>query len=241
MRRWPVLVACLALVALAASQTLPECTEDDIVETYTPCVDNLRSVVFYYAIPCVPNGLELPTTIANLPCDIACDDGEFLPLGRTSCSPCVPGTYSIGGGDVYDDWLMMPTEFVTECTHSSWTNRECMGMRALLAPFLACTLSPSLRADSLARQGHIHGFGQQPQREQPHIQPSPQRRGACCARYYRARVCTAHTRARARCQFVAPSHNKIRFRYKVDAELNYDGYALIAGSLARWQKFGFEF
>lgn len=36
--------------------------------------------------------------------DVTCGPGQYLPLGKTQCSPCGPGTYSVGGGVRFEDW-----------------------------------------------------------------------------------------------------------------------------------------
>jgi len=36
--------------------------------------------------------------------DVTCGPGQYLPLGKTECSPCGPGTFSVGGGVRFEDW-----------------------------------------------------------------------------------------------------------------------------------------
>jgi hypothetical protein len=39
----------------------------------------------------------------------------MLPIGETECKPCPVGHFSIGGGDVYDEWEIIPRGFYTYC------------------------------------------------------------------------------------------------------------------------------
>ena len=51
----------------------------------------------------------------GLDCDIACAGGESLPFASSQCAPCLAGSSSIGGGDIYSVWTPVPGEFITEC------------------------------------------------------------------------------------------------------------------------------
>eukprot|EP00168_Porphyra_purpurea_P007903 TRINITY_DN19932_c0_g1_i1.p1 TRINITY_DN19932_c0_g1~~TRINITY_DN19932_c0_g1_i1.p1 ORF type:complete len:240 (+),score=20.97 TRINITY_DN19932_c0_g1_i1:188-907(+) len=52
---------------------------------------------------------HLPSvSIGNLPCNIACEPGEYLPYGETSCAQCEPGSFSLGGGKRFYNWEELP-------------------------------------------------------------------------------------------------------------------------------------
>jgi hypothetical protein len=89
------------------------CTTDDIVGEYTQCdpTYNTRNLIYHWkrrndGTQCTPGAVQLPQSIFGLRCDISCGPGQYLPLGQTRCAPCMPGTYSVGGGVRIDDWGM---------------------------------------------------------------------------------------------------------------------------------------
>eukprot|EP00698_Gefionella_okellyi_P006074 TRINITY_DN15540_c0_g1_i1.p1 TRINITY_DN15540_c0_g1~~TRINITY_DN15540_c0_g1_i1.p1 ORF type:complete len:993 (-),score=135.81 TRINITY_DN15540_c0_g1_i1:53-2974(-) len=86
---------------------------------YTPCnfVTRLRSLV-YFMTPtgtCAGN-VELPPSINNIPCNISCGAGNYLPQGQLKCAQCTPGTFSIGGGVRYTGWPSLYTGMSTYCS-----------------------------------------------------------------------------------------------------------------------------
>jgi len=80
------------------------CTLDDFAGTYTQCVRNQRNLIWYLKQGVDCTGGEVPTNKFNLPCDIACSEGWYLPLGDTVCAPCQKGSFSIGGGRRVTEW-----------------------------------------------------------------------------------------------------------------------------------------
>lgn len=85
-----------------------ECTEADWVSKYTECTQqsNVRDLI-YYKNPDTDEcsgGVPMPEHIFNLPCDITCRPGEYLPRGSTECVSCAAGEYSLGGGVVITRW-----------------------------------------------------------------------------------------------------------------------------------------
>ena len=97
-------------------QNLPACKDADIGYSYTRCdpTTSARELTFFYKTQC-RNGVPLPPTVTDLPCNITCNAGQFLPLGRAACSPCEPGSYSIGGGRKYMSWEALPMGASTRC------------------------------------------------------------------------------------------------------------------------------
>jgi len=59
------------------------------------------------------------TTIIS---DITCGPGEALLIGDTQCTSCAPGSYSIGGGDTFEDWDSKPRDFITFCSQIDENN-----------------------------------------------------------------------------------------------------------------------
>lgn len=41
----------------------------------------------------------------------SCESGQFLNLTSLECEDCEAGTYSLGGGVVFDEWEPMPSGF----------------------------------------------------------------------------------------------------------------------------------
>eukprot|EP00004_Rigifila_ramosa_P003275 TRINITY_DN1349_c0_g1_i1.p1 TRINITY_DN1349_c0_g1~~TRINITY_DN1349_c0_g1_i1.p1 ORF type:complete len:881 (-),score=144.00 TRINITY_DN1349_c0_g1_i1:82-2571(-) len=62
-------------------------------------------------------GVEQPANIPNIPCEVECQNGEFYgPPSAPVCTPCDPGSYSSGGGLIFESWTVIPSDFVTSCT-----------------------------------------------------------------------------------------------------------------------------
>lgn len=115
-------------MVLKGTRKRPACTANDIGHTYLPCdrQTNTRTATYYYNKPCdTTTGVNLPPAVAGLPCStlfivqssqfvlnrwrltgMQCDVGSYLPFANSSCAKCNPGTYSIGGADVYGDWTL---------------------------------------------------------------------------------------------------------------------------------------
>ncbi|KAJ6242364.1 hypothetical protein M0813_22502 [Anaeramoeba flamelloides] len=94
-----------------------ECTTNDYEAIYSDCLSESRDVNYFWKTPkkCV-GGVELPDRIEDLPCDIYCGKGTYLPIGKTACQDCEAGSYSIGSGEHYYDWDEWPTsKFTTYC------------------------------------------------------------------------------------------------------------------------------
>lgn len=87
-----------------------------------------RALDYFYTEPC-KSGVPLPPTVNNLPCNITCGPGEFLPLGAPACAKCDPGTYSIGGGYKFSNWEVFPEGMKTFCRFQldADTTQECSG------------------------------------------------------------------------------------------------------------------
>jgi hypothetical protein len=103
----------------------PACTDQDIGSSYTRCdaKRGARDLTFFFKRPC-KNGAALPPTVNGLPCNITCSPGQYLPLGREACSPCEPGSYSIGGGHKYMSWDVMPELLTTRCWFQLEADRD---------------------------------------------------------------------------------------------------------------------
>jgi len=64
--------------------------------------------------------------VFDLPCNITCGEGEYLPLGELVCSPCTPGTFTRGGALTVKEWTTWDTSFgffSTQCVNNLLPSR----------------------------------------------------------------------------------------------------------------------
>jgi hypothetical protein len=56
--------------------------------------------------------------------ELSCAAGYYFSVTNLTCSLCQPGTYSLGGGVLYDTWDTIPKGFYTqvESFQSSFTS-----------------------------------------------------------------------------------------------------------------------
>jgi hypothetical protein len=102
------LSAIAALLTVAAS--LP-CTTNDYVGAYTSCraPRYVRDAVFRWRSESTCNASEagsatLPSNRLDLPCNVTCNGGFYLPVGNTACAECSAGTVALGGGVLISHW-----------------------------------------------------------------------------------------------------------------------------------------
>ncbi|CAG2066895.1 unnamed protein product [Timema podura] len=54
-------------------------------------------------------------TVCLFPCPgISCEAGYYFDLGDLTCRMCHPGTFSLGGGVLFDTWEDLPQGFYTQ-------------------------------------------------------------------------------------------------------------------------------
>lgn len=102
------LITAILLCITPTLSQVRECTEEDWVSKYTECTTttNLRDLI-YYKNPDTDEcsgGVSMPEHIFNLPCDIACEPGYYLPRGARECLQCPAGQYTLGGATVIKKW-----------------------------------------------------------------------------------------------------------------------------------------
>ena len=104
---------------------LTACEDKDIGSSYTHCdpAVSARELTFFFKRQC-KNGVPLPPAVTGLPCNITCNPGQYLPLGREACASCEPGTYSIGGGRKYMSWETFPEGSETRCNFQLEADRD---------------------------------------------------------------------------------------------------------------------
>ncbi|XP_022081097.1 UPF0577 protein KIAA1324-like homolog isoform X2 [Acanthaster planci] len=93
-------------------QLLPTCTMDQFHYVYTECDKN--GVRWRVSVPqpnvCVGGAPEPPTRAVD--CNFSCGPGEYLDRNDTQqCLKCKPGSFSLGGGKVFEDWTTLPDSF----------------------------------------------------------------------------------------------------------------------------------
>ncbi|CAB3379879.1 Hypothetical predicted protein [Cloeon dipterum] len=105
----------LLLVGLLADSTSAECA--------------LGSDYKFELTPCDPEGgrwrVQVPTSSASHSCTLeqprrvdscesSCEAGQFFDLSTLSCGACPPGSYSMGGAVLFDNWDTLPQGFHTQ-------------------------------------------------------------------------------------------------------------------------------
>lgn len=101
-----------------------ECTQENIGYEFTECntTSNTRNLVYYWKPPATCHGgVLLPNHMDNVPCSVTCGPGQHLDVSTHTCAGCSAGTYSPGGGMVWDTWDTLPAQFETECAVGSLT------------------------------------------------------------------------------------------------------------------------
>jgi hypothetical protein len=138
-----VIVVVLSLVYLSSVFADRACTANDYIPQYTACDSRGFRNVIYYLNPqaqCTI-GTYQPQNLFNLPCNISCSAGEYLPIGATTCAPCLAGQFSLGGGIrlsewsadfAWDSWEPQGLTFRTFCLNNTGTVEtpgNCTGWR----------------------------------------------------------------------------------------------------------------
>ncbi|XP_033608891.1 UPF0577 protein KIAA1324-like homolog [Cryptotermes secundus] len=105
-------------------QDLDPCKEGDYHYELTEC--DLQKGRWRVQVPssgtCTDSSPNPATRINN--CKISCDAGYYFDLGDLMCRMCRPGTFSLGGGVLFDTWDELPEGFYTqvESFHSSFSS-----------------------------------------------------------------------------------------------------------------------
>lgn len=108
-----------------------ECTQENIGYEFTECntTTNTRNLVYYWKPPATCyGGVSLPNHLDNVPCSVSCGAGQHLDLTTHTCADCAAGSYSPGGGMVWDNWDTIPAQFETECAVGS-LSKTCTAWR----------------------------------------------------------------------------------------------------------------
>lgn len=58
--------------------------------------------------------------------DFTCSPGQYLDMETEECKPCAAGTYSLGGGERFEEWDQLPPGFKVsvEAFQSFFQNNE---------------------------------------------------------------------------------------------------------------------
>lgn len=96
----------------------PVCLPNDYTFYYTNCENGKQSKVYTWKEnPRRCHGgvsLPEPEILDCVSSDlIPCPEGKYLLLD--SCQDCLPGTYSLGGTEIFDTWNTIPKNFKTNC------------------------------------------------------------------------------------------------------------------------------
>jgi hypothetical protein len=96
------------------------CSIYDYVYEYTICNQhtNTHSLVWYLNPYAACTGGDGPPPFEfNLPCNLTCQDGQYLEPGATSCSNCSAGSISRGGAIYVDSWFEWPVNLLSYNTY----------------------------------------------------------------------------------------------------------------------------
>ncbi|BFZ10557.1 hypothetical protein BsWGS_13596 [Bradybaena similaris] len=133
--QWPFIVGRLLILfsvfaAITRADDLRPCHLDDFHYEYTEC--DSKGGRWRVSVPKEP-GICIPSTTPVLPmrgkeCNFACSPGEYLDIqGDQQCHACPAGTYSLGGGQRFDEWNKLPPGFAVRVepveAPSNWNSR----------------------------------------------------------------------------------------------------------------------
>ena len=105
------------------------CTEDLMGHGFSECaLNNTRTAYYYWNTTCEETDLHLLDPVYDLDCSHYCPAGQVLDLDphhkTSTCTPCPPNTYNIGGGirisGEEDDWRDSMGKFQTWCWTADW-------------------------------------------------------------------------------------------------------------------------
>lgn len=179
-------------------ETTP-CTLGNITSTYTQCNKTTAKIglVYYFdgkCNPLAPGSVHLPP-VSYIECDIHCVAGTFL--SGTKCQTCPNGTFSVGGGILFQGFTELDNStFKTTCTYTGLNGTaECQKNR--------------WRAEGLSlKVGPFDPPNEMYQDECAENKTANCHNGLSSALIMNVRL-------------VRDGH--VRFNYSVDAEKNYDG------------------
>ncbi|XP_078276517.1 endosome/lysosome-associated apoptosis and autophagy regulator 1-like isoform X2 [Rhinoraja longicauda] len=131
---FPLLLFATGFRLTFGQDNLPICKESDYYFEYTEC--DGRGSRWRVAVPHVLRScIGLPEPISGTPCAFSCGAGQFLDMKDQVCKDCIVGTYSLGTGIEFNEWVKVPPGFVNSgtaqdasledsaenCTMSKWT------------------------------------------------------------------------------------------------------------------------
>ncbi|XP_038068821.1 endosome/lysosome-associated apoptosis and autophagy regulator family member 2-like isoform X2 [Patiria miniata] len=104
-------------------QILPTCTMEQFHYEYTECDKN--GVRWRVSVPypdtCTGGAPEPPTRAVD--CNFSCGPGDYLDKADTQqCLKCQPGSFSLGGGKLFQDWSSLPEGFTVTQGEEEYTS-----------------------------------------------------------------------------------------------------------------------
>lgn len=135
-----LMIICVTKLNTEATTTVTSCSKEDLKYEYTTCDDNGGR--WKVEVPIEPGKCSITSPKAPVrgkSCDFTCQPGQYLDMETEECKPCGAGTYSLGGGERFEEWEQLPSGFKvstetfqsffqtddqnTNCNMSIWTPR----------------------------------------------------------------------------------------------------------------------
>ncbi|XP_033745153.1 UPF0577 protein KIAA1324-like homolog isoform X1 [Pecten maximus] len=110
----PLLIFSMILTAYTSAELLPTCQPSDFHYEYTECDSDGGRWRVSVPEPKKCEGGAPPPPVRGQKCKFTCEAGQYLNMTDQVCSPCPPGTYSLGGGARFDEWDKIPQGFTAD-------------------------------------------------------------------------------------------------------------------------------
>ncbi|XP_078339498.1 endosome/lysosome-associated apoptosis and autophagy regulator family member 2-like [Crassostrea virginica] len=102
----------IAEINVEATTTVTTCSKEDLKYEYTTCDDNGGR--WKVEVPIEPGKCSITNPkppMRGKNCDFTCSPGQYLDMETEECKPCAAGTYSLGGGERFEEWDQLPPGF----------------------------------------------------------------------------------------------------------------------------------
>lgn len=81
---------------------------------FSECVDDKKTLFYYWRPPATCLGMSLPPPITDIPCSTKCKAGEYFNTTTVSCEPC-PAGHTTTLQLKFTEWNKFPSQMTTYC------------------------------------------------------------------------------------------------------------------------------